>query len=349
MKPRALALGLVLVLGLAGCDAAEPAQAAAISCASGSIAGQGSSAQATAVSTWIKNYQVACSAATIEYAAVGSGAGVTAFVGGRGNFAGSDSALSAVARPQAAGRCGSPALHLPMVVGPIALAYNVAGVDDLRLKPATIGRIFAGTITTWNDPAIVADNPGAALPATPIRTVHRQDSSGTTDNFTKFLAATAGGAWAAGSGSTWKAAGGTGAAGSNGVVESIERTEGAIGYVEASYARFHELPTALVGNAAGSFTAPTDEAAGTMVAGAKVVGQGGDLELAVDYTTARPGAYPIVLVTYEIVCAKGAGPLVKSFFAYAVSPAGQAAATRLGYAPLPDALRTKVAAAVGAL
>ncbi|HEY0530523.1 MAG TPA: phosphate ABC transporter substrate-binding protein PstS [Actinoplanes sp.] len=344
-----LLLIAALLLGVAGCDAARPAEASSIACAAGSIAGQGSSAQATAVTAWIKNYQVACSAATIEYTAVGSGAGVTAFAGGKGNFAGSDSALTAATRPQAAARCGGPVLHLPMVVGPIALAYNVAGVDDLRLKPATIARIFAGTITSWNDPAIAADNPGAILPTTPIRTVHRSDSSGTTDNFTKFLTATGGSAWPAATGSTWKAPGGTPAKGSNGVVAAIERTEGAIGYVEASYARFHELPTALVGNAAGQFEALTDEAAGAQVAGAKAVGSGGDLPLALDYGTARPGAYPIVLVTYEIVCAKGAGPLVKSFFSYAVSPAGQAAATRLGYAPLPDALRAKVAAAVAAL
>jgi phosphate transport system substrate-binding protein len=348
MKLQVVA-ALVLVLGLTGCDAAETATPEAIACASGSITGQGSSAQATAVATWIKDYQVACSAATIEYAAVGSGAGVTSFVGGTGDFAGSDSALTAATRPSAEAHCGGPVVHLPMVVGPIALAYNVAGVDDLRLKPATIAGIFAGTIKAWNDPAIAADNPGAVLPTTPIRTVHRRDSSGTTDNFTKFLAATAGASWPAGSAGTWKAPGGTAAAGSNGVVETIERTEGAIGYVESSYARFHELPTARVGNAAGEFATLTDDAAGAEVAGAKVVGSGGDLELALDYGTARPGAYPIVLVTYEIVCAKGAGPLVKSSFAYAVSPAGQTAATRLGYAPLPEALRTKVAAAVAAL
>lgn len=344
---KRIALALVALLGLAGCDAAQPAADAAIACASGSIAGQGSSAQATAVTAWIKNYQVACSGATISYDAVGSGAGVTAFAGGTGNFAGSDSALTAASRASAQTHCGGTVLHLPMVVGPIALAYNVAGVDDLRLKPATIAGIFGGTITAWNDPAIAADNPGAALPTTPIRTVHRSDSSGTTDNFTRFLAATA--SWGSGSGSTWKAPGGTAAKGSNGVVAAIERTEGAIGYVEASYARFHELPTALVGNAAGEFAPLTDSGAGAQVAGARVVGSGSDLELALDYKTARPGAYPIVLVTYEIVCAKGAGPLVKSFFAYAVSPSGQAAATRLGYAPLPDALRAKVATAVSGL
>jgi phosphate transport system substrate-binding protein len=345
MKRRGLAL--LVVLALAGCDAAQPAEAAPIACASGSIAGQGSSAQATAVSAWIKNYQVACAAATISYAAVGSGSGVQAFAGGRGDFAGSDSALTPASRATVRSRCGGPVLHLPMVVGPIALVYNVAGVGDLRLKPATVAHVFAGTITRWNDPAIAADNPGATLPATPITTVHRQDSSGTTDNFTRFLAATA--SWPAGSGSTWRAPGGTAAPGSTGVVSAIERTEGAIGYVEASYARFHELPTARVGNAAGEFAALTDDAAALQVAGARVVGSGSDLELSIDYRTARPGAYPIVLVTYEIVCADGAGPLVKSFFAYAVSPAGQAAATRLGYAPLPAALRAKVTAAVSGL
>jgi phosphate transport system substrate-binding protein len=347
MKFRALAL--LTLLGLAACDAPRPAEAAGISCVAGSIAGQGSSAQATAVSAWIKNYQVACAGATIEYAAVGSGAGSTAFAGGSGDFAGSDSPLSPATRARAAARCHGPALHLPMVVGPIALAYNLAGVDDLRLRPTTIAKIFAGSVTTWNAPAIAADNPGAVLPATPIRTVHRQDGSGTTDNFTRFLAATDPADWTAGGGSAWRAGGGTAAAGSTGVVATIERTEGAIGYVEASYARFHELPTALVGNAAGQFTPVGDEAAGATVAGGRIAGTGNDLELALDYRAPRPGAYPIVLVTYEIVCAEGTAPLVKSFFGYAVSPAGQAAATGLGYAPLPAALRTRVAAAVAAL
>jgi phosphate transport system substrate-binding protein len=107
--------------------------------------GQGSSAQATAVTAWIKNYRVACSAATIEYAAVRSGAGATAFVGAKGNFAGSDSALTAAVRSQASGRCGGAASRLPIAVGPIALAYNVAGVDDLRLKPVCWANPFIST------------------------------------------------------------------------------------------------------------------------------------------------------------------------------------------------------------
>ena len=342
--------GLVLVVALAGCSAPRTEPAAPIICASGSVAGQGSSAQANAVSAWIKNYQVACADATVEYASVGSGAGIDAFIAGTGDFAGTDSPLTAAARPAAAARCGSgPAVHLPMVVGPIALAYNVAGADDLRLAPDTIARIFTGRITVWNDPLVARDNPGVVLPATAIRTVHRSDNSGTTDNFTKFLATTAMADWSFGGGSAWKAPGGIARKGSNRVVATIEQTDGAIGYVEASYARFHNLPIARVGNAAGEFTTLTDDAAGRTVAGASITGTGGDLQLSIDYRTTSPGAYPIVLVTYEVVCKTGAPAVVKSFLTYAASPAGQAAATRLGYAPLPDSLRAKVAAAVAAL
>jgi phosphate transport system substrate-binding protein len=345
---RALGLVPVLLFALAACSSPPPEPEAAITCASGSVAGQGSSAQTNAVSAWIKDYQVACEDATVEYASVGSGAGVAAFIAGTGDFAGTDSPLSAADLPRAGARCGGgQVVHLPMVVGPIALAYNVAGADGLRLAPDTIARIFTGRITAWNDPQILRDNPGAALPATTIRTVHRGDNSGTTDNFAKFLSATAPADWTLGAGSAWKAPGGLAPKGSNRVVSTIEQTDGAIGYVEASYARFHNLPTARVGNAAGEFTTLTDEAAGRKVAGASTTG--GDLQLAIDYKTASAGAYPIVLVTYEVVCKTGAPALVKSFLTYAAGPAGQSAATRLGYAPLPESLRAKVEAAVAAL
>jgi len=345
-------IGLVAVLalvagGLAGCQANPPVAAAAISCAAGSVQGQGSSAQTNAVNAWIRNYQVSCPDATIEYDSTGSGAGLRAFIAGTGDFAGSDSPLAPADQPRADARCGTgPAIHLPMVVGPIALAYNVAGLGDLRLRPATLAKIFAGTVTRWNDPTIAADNPGAVLPSTPIRTVHRSDSSGTTDNFTSFLAATAGGDWAFGGASTWAAPGGSAQRGSNGIAATVARSDGAIGYLEASYARFHNLATARIGNGAGEFVALTDEAAGRTVAGAK---SAGDLRLEIDYGTTAAGAYPIVLVTYEVVCQTGTPELVKSFLTYTASPAGQAASTRLGYAPLPEQLRGRVAAAVTAL
>jgi phosphate transport system substrate-binding protein len=345
-----LVLATVLLFGTAACSAspAEPA-AESIACASGSITAQGSSAQTNAVNAWIKNYQVTCPSATIAYDSVGSGAGVHAFNAGTGDFAGSDSALTAETLPGATARCGGPVVHLPMVVGPVALAFNIAGVSSLRLTPEVIAQIFTSKISAWNDKAIAQSNPGVLLPATPIRTVHRSDSSGTTDNFTKFLAAAAADDWHFGSDANWPAPGGSAQKGSNRVVATIERTDGSIGYVESSYATFHDLPTAQVGNAAGEFPALTDAAAAEMVAGARTTGSGGDLQLAIDYGNKAPGAYPIVLVTYEILCKSKTKPLTKSFLTYASSPAGQAAATRLGYAPLPDQLREKVAAAVGSL
>jgi phosphate transport system substrate-binding protein len=346
-----LAPVLVLVLALAACDpgtGVQPAAAAPIACATGSIQAQGSSAQTNAVNLWIRNYQVSCPGATVAYASVGSGAGVRDFIDGTGDFAGSDSALAPADRRAADARCRSgPVVHLPMVVGPIALAYNVAGVGDLRLRPATIAKIFAGTATAWNDPAIVADNPGVVLPSTQITPVHRKDGSGTTDNFTRFLASA--GEWAYGNGSTWPAPGDRAEQGSDGVSAAVAETNGAIGYVEWSYAQFHDLDTARVANGAGEFVALTAEAAGRTVAGAKLTGTGNDLTLTIDYRTAVPGAYPIVLVTYEVVCGRGAPGLVRSFLAYAASGPGQAAAMRQGYAPLPGALRERVAAAVAAL
>src|SRR5205807_4083749 len=129
--------------------------AGAISCASGSIKAQGSTAQANAVAQWIKNYQTACSGANLDYQATGSGAGQQAFIAGTADFAGSDSPLAAADQPKADARCKSgAAIHLPMVVGPIAVVYNVSGVSGLQLKPATIAKIFSGKVTTWNDPAI---------------------------------------------------------------------------------------------------------------------------------------------------------------------------------------------------
>src|SRR5207302_8818407 len=134
----------------------------------------------------------ACSSANITYQGTGSGAGQQAFIAGTADFAGSDSPLAAADQPKADARCKTgAAIHLPMVVGPIAVVYNVSGVTSLQLKPATLAKIFAGKVTTWNDPTIGADNPGVTLPSTKILSVHRSDSSGTTDNFTKFLAKTA--------------------------------------------------------------------------------------------------------------------------------------------------------------
>ena len=174
MRFAAVLLSLVLAACssvLSACSSPPEPPPEPISCASGTAAGQGSSAQTSVLQTWIKAYQIACPDATIAYAGIGSSAGVRAFLDGTGDFAGTDSALSEEDLRRAGQRCGGPVVHLPLVAGPIALAYNVAGVDDLRLAPGSVARILTGRITTWNHPDIRRDNPGVTLPATPIRPV----------------------------------------------------------------------------------------------------------------------------------------------------------------------------------
>ncbi|TDC37434.1 phosphate ABC transporter substrate-binding protein PstS [Micromonospora sp. KC213] len=352
-------LALTAMLGLSACGsdnnesagASASGSASSADCATGTLNAQGSSAQKNAMDEWIKAYQQKCTGAKINYESSGSGAGIQAFLAGTADFAGSDSALKEEEQPQADTKCtGGKAIHLPMVIGPVAVVYNVDGVDNLQLKPATLAKIFAGKVTKWDDPAIKADNPDAKLPSTAINAVHRSDSSGTTDNFTNFLSKTAEADWTFGKAKEWKAPGGTGAAKSDGVATAVKGQPGTIGYVEWSYAENGGLKIAKIGNGNGEFAELTAEAAGKTIAGAQIEGQGDDLKMKIDYNTKEAGAYPIVLVTYEIVCSKGLAadklPLVKGFLGHAASSEGQAELTELGYAPLPDSVRTKVEAAV---
>jgi phosphate transport system substrate-binding protein len=352
-----LALTAALALSACGSDNNEPAgpsasgSTAAADCATGTINAQGSSAQKNAVAEWVKAYQQQCTGVTINYEPSGSGAGIQAFIAGTADFAGSDSALKDDEQPKADAKCPSgAAIHLPMVIGPVAIAYNLTGVDGLQLKPATLAKIFAGKITKWDDALIKADNPSATLPSTTIQAVHRSDESGTTDNFTAFLTKSAEADWTFGKAKAWKAPGGTGAKGSDGVASAIKQGNGTIGYVELSFAENSSLTTAKVANGAGEFVSLNAESAGKTIASAEVTGKGDDLKLSIDYNTKEAGAYPIVLVTYEIVCNKGLAAdkltLVKGFLAHAASSAGQADLADLGYAPLPETVRTKVEAAV---
>jgi phosphate transport system substrate-binding protein len=241
-----------------------------------------------------------------------------------------------------------------MVTGPIAVAYKVNGVKDLTLTPQVITKIFLGKITTWNDPAIKAINSGATLPSTKITVFYRSDSSGTTQNFEKYLAANDPTDFTAKPDKDSSKAGfaGQGKTGSQGVQQAIGSTEGSLGYVEWSFAVSGNLDTAKVDNGAGPVELTADSA-GAAVAAATVASNGGqDLTLKLDYQTKAPGAYPIILVTYEIVCSKYSdaktGSLVKSFLTY-TSGDGQSSLKDLGYAPLPSSILSKVQAAVAAL
>ncbi|AGZ46407.1 phosphate ABC transporter substrate-binding protein PstS [Actinoplanes friuliensis] len=349
-----IALTAALALTACGSDntdspAAGGASIAPGSCTAGQLTAQGSSAQKNAMDEWIKAYQGQCADTKIGYEGTGSGAGIQAFIAGTADFAGSDSALKEEEQPQADAKCvGGQALNLPMVIGPVAVVYNLDGVDGLQLSSATIAKIFAGTIKKWNDPAIAGENSGAKLPDTAINAVHRSDESGTTDNFTKYLSKTAESDWTFGNAKAWKAPGGTGAAKSDGVAGLVKSTVGAISYVELSFAENSDLKMAKIKNGAGEYTELSAESAGKTIAGAKVKGTGDDLALDIDYATTEAGAYPIVLVTYEIACSKGSAKAaaIKGFLTYTASTGGQSALAELGYAPLPEAVRAKVEASV---
>lgn len=186
----------------------------------------GSTAQANAMTRFVNAFEQACPGQTLNYTANGSGAGISEFNGKQTDFGGSDSPLAPSEYAAAQQRCGSPAWNLPVVFGPIAITYNVAGLNSLNLDGATAAKIFNGAITTWNDPGIQALNPGVALPAEPIHVVFRNDESGTTDNFQKYLDAAADGAWGKGAGKTFKGGVGEGAKGNDGTSAAIKATEG---------------------------------------------------------------------------------------------------------------------------
>ena len=177
------------------------------------------------------------------------------FIANQVDFAGSDSALNADQASQAQSTSAAratPRFNLPMVTGPIALAYNLSGVDSLILTPEVLAGIFAGTITTWNDPAIAAINPGVTLPSLAIQAVHRAEDSGTTDNFTKYLAAAAAVPGRSTPGKSWTAPGGVAAQGSDGVSKQVTSTDGSIGYVEWGFAQDDGLNVAQIDNGGGA-------------------------------------------------------------------------------------------------
>ena len=362
---------LVLAASLTACgsDANSPASSGAkatgstttngssTDCPTGTINGEGSSAQKNAIELAITAYQDTCSGATVNYNPTGSGAGIKQFIAKQVDFAGSDSALKTVAvdgvveEDAAAKTCGSPAWDIPMVAGPIAIAYNLPGVTTLTLNAEVAAKIFNGTITTWNDPAIAALNAGASLPATAIKVFFRSDESGTTENFTKYLHAAAPTVWTADPSKKWTGKG-EGKEKSAGVASAAAATPGGVTYAEWSYATQNKLGVAQIDSGAGA-VALTGESAGKAVAAASQKGQGNDLALSLKYDTKEAGVYPIILVTYEIVCStyadKAKANGVKSFLKFFASPEVQSKLESAGYAPLPAAVQAKVAAAIAAI
>lgn len=357
MKRSTALVGLVALgsLSLTACGSdnnSSNGSTAKIDCATGDLKGAGSTFQKNIVAEWIKSYTGACKDATLDYQGIGSGAGIKQFTASTVDFAGSDSTMKDDEQADADKRCASPALHLPISAGGIAIAYKLAGITSLQLSPPTLAGIFQGTVKTWDDAAVKHDNPGVQLPKVAVTAVHREDSSGTTSEFSKFLSKTAGGTWRLGEGKelSWPAAV-QGAKGSDGVTQAVTAVDGGITYTEVSYAENAGLSSAKVKNGAGEYAALTGETVSKALGGAELPATGNDLKVSYDYANTTPGAYPITAVTYEIVCTKGDAAkqaLLKSFLTYAVSD-GQDSAEANGYAPLPATVVDRVKTAVATL
>ena len=358
----AIALSGALALSACGSDnnsgssSTAAATIAAADCGSGTLNAEGSSAQLKAIQQAISLYQAACdNKVTINYSGTGSGAGVKQFTAKQVQFGGSDSALKTAPASgatttelaAATAACGSPALDIPLAAGAIGAAYHLEGADKLNLDPATLAKIYTGAITKWNDPAIAATNTGVTLPAKDIKVFFRSDESGTTENLAKFLHATAPDVWTFEPAKAWKGTG-EGKKGSSEVAKSVVATDGAIGYMEVAFAKEAKLKVSSIGG-----LAPEGDALGKGVSGGKIKAAAGDVRVSFDYTKPPEGAYPIPIVTYELVCSKYAdatvGKNVKSFLGFWAKDATQQAIAPLGYVPLPAELKAAVDTAIAGI
>lgn len=313
---------------------------------SGKLDGAGSSAQSSAMDAWRTGFQQDNSSATVNYDPSGSGAGVEKFNAGGVDFAGSDSALDPAKGEVAAAkkRCGADAIEVPNYVSPIAVVFNVDGVDKLQLSPKTIAAIFDGKVTSWDDAAIKADNPGAKLPATKIAPVHRSDESGTTKNFTDYLEKASGGAWTHPADKVWPIKSGEGANQTSGMISAVSGGKGTVGYADLSQVGSLKAASIKVG---GSWVAPSADGASKAVEASPLdtTRPANDMAVKIDRTTTIAGAYPLMLTSYLIACptySKDKADLVKGFLSYVVGDKGQqAAAKNAGSAPIPASFATK--------
>jgi phosphate transport system substrate-binding protein len=348
---RAVVPGIAAVtLALSACTPPnEQAGASAGAELSGTLAGGGASTQQAAMGAWAVGFQGENPAVTIEYDPIGSGGGRENFISGAFPFAGSDAYLTddEGELSDATERCGGEVpIQVPSYISPIAVAYNLPGVDELRLSPQALAGIMAGKITSWDDPAIDKTNPDVDLPAERINTVHRSDESGTTENFTDYLTTVAPDAWDAGVVETWPTEyGGEGAKGTSGVVQTVENSEFSVGYADASQTA--ELGQAMIG-VGEEFVAPSAEAAAKILEASPEAENASDTAVIydLDFATEESGTYPIVLTSYLMACQSyddaAEGELVQAFMEYVISDQGQGqAAAEAGSAPLSQTVQLK--------
>jgi phosphate transport system substrate-binding protein len=318
------------------------------------VTAEGSTAQQNAIASFNQVWGQLCPGKNVSYNPTGSGAGRVQFVAGHVDFAGSDSPLTTDQIGTAAKRCnGNAAWDLPLVFGPIAFVYQLAGVQTMVVNSDVLAKIFSGVITNWNDPILAALNPGVALPDTKITPIYRADSSGTTDNLQRYLTADAPQSWTKGVGTEFQGGVGEGVQRSAGVVQAVQITSGAIGYVEKGFADRAGLPFAEIDTGSGGVPL-NDDTARRAVNLANFVASGNDLVLDLNtmYSSQDPGAYPLVMATYDIVCSAGYDPdtaaAIKSFLTVAANN-GQTGLSSAGYVPLPDKVKERLVSAINAM
>lgn len=308
------------------------------------LQGAGASSQEAAMNAWSSGIEEQDAGVEIRYSPDGSGAGRESFLAGGSDFAGSDAVMDDEEYESSKEVCGPDgAFHIPAYISPIAIGFNLPGIDTLNLDADTIASIFSGEITTWNDPAIAEQNPEADLPDTNITVVHRSDESGTTENFTEYLNAVAPDIWSDEAAESWPISGQENSQGTSGVVSTASSTEGAITYADAS--AIGDLGTVAVGVGDEYVEYSPEAAAAAVEASTPIEGRSeAEMALELDRETDASGAYPIVLVSYHIYCNQyedqGTADAAKTFGKYVVSEDGQqAAADAAGSAPMSETMR----------
>ncbi len=356
----ALASVALLAFGLSACGSSSSSSTSSSSSStsstssssgSGTISGAGSTFAAPVYEQWAS----AQSGLTVNYQAVGSGAGITSLESKTVDFGASDPPLKP-ADEEAIAKNGSPAVQIPMFLGAITVSYNLPGVQaGLKLDSKTIADIYLGKVKTWSDPEIKALNPGVSLPSTAITVIHRSDSSGTTAGFTGFLASTDPEFKSkVGEGKDVQWPTGTGAKGNAGVAGAVQQTAGAVGYVEQAYALQHKFTYAAVKNKTGQFVSPT---LASTTAAAKGVKVPANLGIKIS-NPSDPAAYPITSQTFIVVnkdlCKAGtpggeaAAKGVVKFLTYGLGE-GQSILSQADYAALPAEILAKSKAALAGL
>jgi phosphate transport system substrate-binding protein len=291
-------------------------------------------------SKWFSDYHKLHPDVEINYQSIGSGGGIRQVLAQTVDFGAADVTMTDEQLSQAKVKI----LHIPTVLGAVVPAYNVPGVTgDLRFSAEVIADICLGKITSWNDPAIVKDNPGVKLPAQSIVVVHRSEGSGTNFIFTDYLSKISS-EWAGGpgKGASIKWPVGLGAKGNEGVAGMIRQMDGAFGYLELIYAAQNHIPYGTVKNAAGSWVKASLE--GTTAAAASVKNMPADFRVSI---TNAPGkdAYPISSFTWLLVPTQSKdqarGKIMVDFLTWMLDD-GEKMTEALDYAPLPDSVATKV-------